>query len=307
MGWRSPPRVAIVGWCQVASLAVAIEHFLPEAQVKAWHVGIHPPESEEQIAAQLPDYDLVISQVEDGEGTGVLGISHLRATIPEVVFLPLLVFRGFQPDCVYLHSPRRGMVKGYLGDMHSAIVAASYVLDLPQHRVPSLFNSLTFAALGYFQAFTVAREHLLERFHNRGFDLTSRVDLWQRQYGAFMYLPLHPKLGVMQELARIILQDWGLDGRDFDVPIAREDPLTFSAQWPTYPDLARRLNVPGSMTFMRPIYGLETGAARDVTLHQLVEHSYRIYREIPTDELRETVPTDVIEQLDRLLASGARS
>jgi hypothetical protein len=275
--------------------------------VKTWHVGVHPPESEEQIAEQLPDYDLVISQIEDGEGAGVLELSRLRQTIPELVFLPLLVFRGFQPDCIYLHSPRRGMVKGYLGDMHSAIVAASYVLGLSEHRVPPLFNSLTFAALGYFQAFAVAREHLLERFRHRGYDLSSRIDSWQRLYGAFMYLPLHPKLGVMQELARIILRDSGLAGRNFDTPIVREDPLTYSAQWPTYPDLARRLNVPGSMTFVRPIYGLKAGTARDVTLQQLVEHSYRMYREIPIDEFRETVPTDVVEQLERLLSSGSRS
>lgn len=302
-----PLRVAIVGWCQVASLAVAIEHFLPKAQVKAWHVGVHPPESEEQIAAQLPEYDLVISQIEDGQGTGMLAISRLRETIPKLVFLPLLVFRGFQPDCIYLHSPRRGMVKGYLGDVHSAIVAASYVLGLPEHRVPRLFNSLTFAALRHFEAFQLAREHAVDRFRKFGFDLTHRIDAWQQQYGAFMYLPMHPKLGVIQELARIVLQDSGLDGRYSGVPIAGEDPLAYSAQWPPYPDLARRLNVPGSMTFVRPIYGLEAGAARDVTLQQLIEHSYRIYREIPTDELRETVPADVIEQLDRLLASGARS
>jgi polysaccharide biosynthesis acetyltransferase WcbI-like protein len=307
MGARAPLRIAIVGWRQVASLAVAIEHFLPEAEVKAWHVGVHPPESEEQIAAQLPDYDLVISQIDDDEGAGVLALSHLRETIPKLVFLPLLVFRGFQPDCIYLHSPRRGMVKGYLGDMHSAIIAGSYVLGLPEHRVPALFNSLTFATLGHFQAFAAAREHLLERFHNHGFDLSSRIEAWQSQYGAFMYLPLHPKLGVMRELARIILRDWGLDGPNFDVPIAREDPLAYSAQWPTYPDLARRLKVPGSMTFVRPIYGLEAGAAREIALHQLVEHSYRIYREIPIDELRETVPADSIAQLDRLLGSGARS
>jgi hypothetical protein len=111
----------------------------------------------------------------------------------------------------------------------------------------------------------------------------------------------------MQELARIILRDSGLAGRNFDTPIVREDPLTYSAQWPTYPDLARRLNVPGSMTFVRPIYGLKAGTARDVTLQQLVEHSYRMYREIPIDEFRETVPTDVVEQLERLLSSGSRS
>jgi Polysaccharide biosynthesis enzyme WcbI len=306
MGARAPLRVAIVGWCQVASLTVAIEHFLPEAEVKAWHVGVHPPESEEQIAAQLPDYDLVISQIDDGEGTGALALSRLRETIPKVVFLPLLVFRGFQPDCIYLHSPRRGMLKGYLGDMHSALVAVAYVLGLPEHRVPALFNSLTFAALGYFQAFAIAREHLLERFHKFGFDLSSRLDAWQSQYGAFMYLPLHPKLGVLQELAWIILRNSGLDGRNFDVPVPRADPLAYSAQWPTYPDLARRLNVPGAMTFVRPIYGLEPGAAREIALHQLVQHSYRIYREIPLDELRETVPADLIDQLDRLLASGGR-
>ena len=307
MGRTPQLRVAIVGWCQVASLAVAIEHFLPDARVKAWHVGVHPPESEEEIAAQLADYDLVISQMDDGDGTGVLALSRLRETIPKLVFLPLLVFRGFQPDCIYLHSPRRGMVKGYLGDMHSAIIAGSYVLGAPEHRVPALFNSLTFAALGYFQAFAVARQHLIERFHSHGFDLTSQIDVWQQRYGAFMYLPLHPKLNVIQELARIILRDSGLDGRNFDVPIAREDPLGYSAQWPTYPDLARRLSVPGSMTFVRPIYGLEAGGARELALHQLVQHSYRIYREIPIAELRETVPADMVEQLDRLLASGARS
>ena len=305
-GRKPAARVAIVGWCQVASLAIAIEHFLPNAQVKAWHVGVHPPDSEEQIAAQLPDFDLVISQIDDGEGAGVLDRSPLRATIPNIVFLPLLVFRGFQPDCIYLHSPRRGMIKGCLGDMHSAIIAASYVLGLPEHRPASLFNTLTFAALGHFDAFQIAREHLIERFRGFGFDLTCRIAAWQQQYGAFMYLPMHPKLGVMQELARTALQDSGVDGLNLGGHIAAEDPLAYSAQWPIYPDLARRLKVPGSVTFVRPIYGLEPGVARQVTLQQLIEHSYRIYREIPIGELRETVPTDTVAQLERLLTSGAR-
>jgi hypothetical protein len=32
-----------------------------------------------------------------------------------------------------------------------------------------------------------------------------------------------------------------------------------------------------------------------------------MYRQIPIDEFRETVPTDVVEQLERLLSSGSRS
>ena len=237
------PRVAIVGSCQVAGLSIAVAHFLPGAQVKAWHLGVHPAESAEDIAAQLPDYDLVISQQDDGEGMGVLDISSLRETLPSVMFLPVLAFRGFHPDCVYLLSPRLGLIKGCLWDQHSAIIAACHVLGVPEQRVPMLFNTLTYAVLGYFDAFAVAREHLVERFRRVGFDLNSRIDAWQQEQGAFMYTPLHPRLGVVAELGKMVLQRAGFGGPDLDRRITCEDPLASSLQWPVYPDLARRLNV----------------------------------------------------------------
>jgi hypothetical protein len=304
IGDLQQPRIAIVGSCQVAGLSVAIEHLLPGSRVKAWHFGVDP-ETADDIAARLPEYDCVISQLAEGEGAGALDMPHLRESLRSVMFLPILVFRGFHPDCVYLHSARRGLVKGCLGDLHSGIVAACYVLRVPERRIPNLFNSLTFAALGYFDAFELAREHLLERFRGIGFDLTSRTDAWLREYGAFMYTPNHPKLGVITELAKMILQRAGFGSPVLDVPVAREDPLASSVQWPIYPDLARRLKLPGSLTYVQQVYGLEPGAGRETSLPQLVEQSYRIYADIPMQEMRELVPADIVETLDRLLAGAA--
>jgi hypothetical protein len=58
-------RVAVIGSCQVVGLAAAAQHLLPGADVKSWHVGVHPKDSDEDLLALLPGFDTVISQISD--------------------------------------------------------------------------------------------------------------------------------------------------------------------------------------------------------------------------------------------------
>ena len=297
------PRVAIVGSCQVAGLVEAIRRLAPAAKCKVWHVGMYPPDSPDEILAQLPEYDIVISQVPDREGGGVLEHSNLTQMLPGVIFVPVVVFRGFHPDCVYLFGRRSGgLIKGYVGDWHSAIISASYVLGVAAPRVLSLFNSLIFSALGYFDSYAVAKASLLERFSLAGFDLSSHFDRWLHEEGAFMYLPNHPKISVLAQLGKMAAERAGLIESEVQPPSGLRDPLADSLQWPIYPDLARRIGVPGSTIFIRPLQGLEPEQERPLSLAQMVELGYRHYAQLPEQELRDAVPDDILDRLDTLLS-----
>jgi hypothetical protein len=300
-GLLKPLRIAIIGTCQVGGLAAAAKRLLPEAQVQAWHVGVHPNDSDEDLLGLLSGFDLVISQLSDWDGHIALRITRLRELKLPVVFLPALVFPGFQPDITYIQGPG-GLVRGLETEYHSVIVAAAFTLGVPDWRVSELFNAFVFATLGYFDVFDAAKTALLSNFAQEGLDLVPLFDGWMQQAGQFMYTINHPHILVLATLCRLALARAGHLDPEAPLPMAIDDYLAKHFIWPTYPALAKRFGLPGgSTTFLRRDNDLVEGQSRALPLADYVSASYKIYDGLAKDTLRKGVVATACERLAPLI------
>jgi hypothetical protein len=279
-------RIAIIGSCQVVGLAAATRRILPGAEVNAWHIGVHPKDSDEAILALLPGFDLVLSQIPDWDEHALLRISRLRERGLNAIYLPILTFPGFHPDITYIHAPDGSMRHGLGTAYHSLIIASAFVLGLPEQRILPLFNSYVFAELGYFEVFEVAKEALFNNFRNAGYDLGPLFDLWIRQVGQFMYTINHPHILVLATLCRLVLARANLVDVRTPVPENIDDSLAAHFIWPTYPPLAKRIGLPGSTTFLINAHGLAGDQARELPLGDYITRCYRIYSGLQKDALR---------------------
>jgi hypothetical protein len=293
------PHIAVIGNCQVSGIGASLRRLRPDSQVDIWHIGVHPDETKEQTRERLRRYDFVFSHL--GKDCGdILALSKLRDIVPQVFHLPTVVFRGFQPDCVYLLGPK-GVLKGGVGDLHSGIVAAAFMLGIPFERVPRLFNAFVYEALGYFDAFPTAENQLLNSFKAEGYDLKPYFENWLREIGAFMYIGNHPHIRVLADVALLAAIRAGLVTKETPAPQDVLDSLSDSVQWPVYPEIARRLNLAGSLIFRWPAHQATPEWPREASLQKLVVRLYRQYESMPRERLAEYVSTQSVEALRRVL------
>lgn len=278
------PRVAIIGGCQVVGFAASARSLMPNADVQDWHVGVHPIMEREALAALLPSFDLVLSQMPNADEQDPLATIRLREQGVKVLPLPVVSFSGFHPDSTYVLNAGR-VVQGAFSDYHSILIAACFSLGLPRERVPNLFNTLIFHELGYFHEFEAAKSAFIERWQSVGIDLTFTIDRWLGETGLFMHTLNHPHIRVLADLCRLALNHAGLIGQDAAWTIPLTDSLADHFVWPVYPALAKRIGVGGSIVFMRPAQGLPSGESRGVSLTAYVTACYERYTSIERDVL----------------------
>lgn len=278
---RGDLRVAIIGNCHVSGLAASFRALLPGATVKAWHVGL-PAATPEEIAAQLPGYDVIVSQLLDLSGQGDIVISRLRETYgasKKVVFIPTLQFAGLQPDAIYMRY-KGELLPSEVGVMHSAIVAAAYALEIPQDGVAGLFEASVYSRLGYLNAFETAKAQVLEQFSYYDYDLTEHFARWLGD-GRFMHAPTHPRIDVLATLATLAAERAQLIAQGTPVPTQVPDYLASHEQWPIYPEIAEAIGVEGSLLWKKSMQQNASDAERQRTLHDFIAADYELYASHP--------------------------
>ena len=296
-----PQRIAVLGYCQADGLGDALSRICPQAEVKAWRIGLDQ-QVKTDIAAELGRFDLIVSQVKDPNPNAILNADRLREKHRHVAFFPTIVFNGFQPDCIYL---RRGgqQVVGALRHMHSAIIAAAFSLGLPQARVARLFNAATYQALGYFDAFAEACDFMLRTLSAEGLDVAPYIDEWRRTDGCFMYTLNHPHMCVLARVAHLVAVRAGLIDEDSALPDDIPDALSEGLHWPVYPEIARRLNLPVSpVVFRRPLHGQARPDEQTPDLPTVIAGQYSKYVEIGRAEIALAVPKRILEGLEAALS-----
>ncbi|WP_309627527.1 WcbI family polysaccharide biosynthesis putative acetyltransferase [Brevundimonas sp.] len=167
------------------------------------------------------------------------------------VRLPVVAFKGFQPDCTYVFVGGHAAA-GAMGPYHSAIAVAAFMEGLSVERAIGLFNTFVYAALGYMAEFEAASTVLLEKAREMGLDLSSGV---RRDGSVFMHTINHPSITILGEVAIQALARAGITS-SANAP-APHDVLGDSFRWPVYPEIAARLGVPGSLAFQGSNAGSE--------------------------------------------------
>jgi hypothetical protein len=295
-------RVALVGNCQVPGLVASLNALLPGAVVDGWHLRGRVDDA----AARLRGYDVVMACPEE-DCNALFSRSWLLDHCRNVVFLVPVVFGAFHPDTVLI-SDRGQIVDGPLEHYHSIIVAAAYSLGLGRERVPRLFNSLTYSRLGYFDGFTTAKAIFLQQHLDAGFDLREHFQNWMLA-GAFMHSANHPRIEVLSALATLAAARAGLVDYHTSAPVGVYDYLADTVRWPVYPEIARRIGIPGSLTFWRRTKWIPSEKAgayiaapgRELDLVELVASMYQFYSRMPDLNFDSPYVTAAREQLQTLL------
>ncbi len=296
-------RVGVVGSCQVVGLAATFKSMWPNADVKRWFLGPQCPDSHESIAEQLSHCDLAVSQVEETDPAAPLSFRRLRETTARAVYVPKVVFNGFHPDCVYLEIDGTP-IAGPCVLLHSAIIAAGYVLGLPAARVASLFNAPTYSSLGYFEAFDVARGLLTETFVAAGFDIGRSIDGWLAKAGVFMHTVNHPHICVLSELAHTAAVRAGMADTSSKVPDGVQDWLAHSVTWPVYLELARELALTsGDLVVRMTSRTLDREPEHMRELPEMVSAFYAVYAQQDRVAFQAAVPARVLAGLEDVLTA----
>ncbi len=239
--------IGVVGNCQARGLQSILEKAVPGCRTvlvgDGWIFRVDEAKRH-QFAADLAACDVVFMQPW-GQQFGPLSLEAIKAKTDKVVACPYLGFSGFFPDCTHVRLDGKQVMSSGIGPYHSAIVAAAYLEGLPEWRAEMLFNAYTYASLGYFDQYEASAQFLLRDSSRLGFDLTDFTSL---RRGVFMHTINHPVIGILAEIARQGLARHGIAFQDPGDSL--HDQLGEGAVWPVYPEIARKLNVPGSQEFV---------------------------------------------------------
>lgn len=193
--------------------------------------------------------------------------------------VPTIVFPAFHPDIVYIAHKGRQLASP-MGDYHSTLIVYGFARGFSTDEILSLFRAEVFARVGYLDGWLHARDSLLQMARAQGCDLDRLFAGWMRR-GCFMHTVNHPKLFVLEDLARMALARAGLPARAARCEDLLPDPLSNSV-WPVYPEIAARYGVPGSITFKPPRgFDFLADAARCLDLREMVEGSLAQYAQTP--------------------------
>ncbi|KQT57198.1 hypothetical protein ASG52_03820 [Methylobacterium sp. Leaf456] len=276
-------RILVVGTnCQVAVLGGCLQFLAPDAEVAAVEPAnlAHFEASPEGLLDRAANADLTVGLPFEGGGFGALTPARLREAARLHVALPTIVFPAFHPDIVYIGHKDRNFGSP-MGDYHSALIVYGFAQGFSADEIVSLFRAEVFSKVGYLDGWFGSRDSLLRLSREHGFDLDRLFAGWMRR-GCFMHTINHPKLFVLEDLARAALARAGIPARAARCEDVLPDPLSGSV-WPVYPEVAARYGVSGSTTFKPPLGGFDflLDAARCLELRAMVEGSLAQYANTP--------------------------
>ena len=247
-------RIAVVGTCQACTVAESLRRQLPGAWVAAYWRNLRPGDEAAWFTRQLETFDVVLSQPDkSGRSTRAAAYGFQQA-----IGFPQLVFTGFHPDLEHLGKAKLGH-EGPFKAWHSRSIMAAFALGLDERRAADLFNAFTYGVLGYFDEYPAARVRLDSEVLRAGLQPLPLE-------GVFMYDPVHPTPQVLWTLAQAVCRKLGHEPAQAEAPSLRASSLV----WPVYPEIAKRLGVPGSLSF-------SSIKGDDLTLEDVIAQSYARY------------------------------
>ncbi len=285
------PRLLVIGVCQAGSVAKAIRYLLPEAQVdflSVFTLGRRYRRLADLIA-KAEGYDAVFTSIYLPPFVDSGTILDFRAR-PNVHVIPTVAFAAYHPDVVSIgtqdHATLRGLVSGPMGHSHSAVTLYAYLAGFSEAQALRLFSESVFERLGYYEFWNESVASLCRIGAEAGFDLAPSINRWSRR-GCFMHSTNHPKLFVMSDIAKGLLDTAGLSFEPCDLDAFLPDDLGGMGSWPVYPEIAAHYGVPGSALFFKAETP-RSGPARTMSRSAYVAAAYAYYRRRSRDSLVST-------------------
>ena len=282
-------RVIALGNCQTYSMSACLRALNPDVKVAAlsW-TELRTAVQVERLLAILDGVDAVLVQPVNLPEVQRLSAPALAGRVARCVEFPRIHFTGFHPDA--LRAPGRAL-KGLIGPWHSALVMAGHGMGLSENRTEELFNAYIYGALGYFDEYAKASSFLQTSFAELGWDAPSGLKDAAR---SFVSVPYHPRIEPMMDLAREAAARLGIETEPEAQP--PPDPLLRFGSWPIYPEVGKRLGLPGRMQFDPP-----GEPQRVMGLREAITWCYALYASSPAEAL---APRRVKKIIEILRAEG---
>ena len=248
--------------CQAAGLGHCLALQGAEIDVE-FHDHASAARHREQILAALDSYERILVQP-------TLEQTYALAGRGNVWLVPPVRFHAYHPDMCWLGQDFTRRESWPLDDCHSIIAYTSFTLGLDVEQALILYRDDVYSALGYYTRWEQEADWFYAQYCRYGFDMSGCLTRWNRS-GGLMYLPIHPKIDCLNDLARAILRRAG-------VPITNttlrpQDNLVGGPAFPVYPEIGMRLGVAGDYLFKLG------GRYCLLDLPQFVARSYRYYEQ----------------------------
>lgn len=232
-------QIVVSGHCQTAGIAAALNLLLPGDAVRGLQLDTSGGGGPELLDA-VRNADVWIHAAPES----FLQEHGLARPGLQCLGLPLVFFNAFHPDVCPLRQISTG--KEYLEPgYHSVIAAWAWQHGLLPHEVAPLFNTPTFAALGYFDRWQASVAYQRRLFEDAGWAQEfPRFFLEIQRTGCFMHSINHPRVHVLVRLAKMLASHLGAGDEAWERDVVVHDNLTI-VTWPLYPPVADCLGLGG--------------------------------------------------------------
>ncbi|MGH8460788.1 MAG: GSCFA domain-containing protein [Stenotrophobium sp.] len=213
-----------------------------------------------------------------------------------VVLFPEISFSAFHPDIVTIQLKSTGAnVQGPCGDYHSCLAFLGWKAGLNVAETHTLYKNENYQRLGFFHYWQGSATHLIAAGKEADLELAVFLDEWVAR-SCFMHSIHNPKLFVIADIARTLLQ------RNNIVTIAgnpceyAQDPLASNVVWPVYPEIAEKLHIEDNYTnldWVEHNYTFKLEASPSLVnqpvltlnLKEFLEQSFEVYSKYAADDL----------------------
>jgi hypothetical protein len=201
------------------------------------------------------------------------------------VLFPSVTFAAFHPDLAFVALPGGSTLRGVTGEYHSSVALMAWKAGLDAAAALKLYNGETYRRLGFLGWWQPAVTMLLDEGRAAGLPIEGLLERWTRA-GCFMHAVDHPKLFVIADIARALLQREEIACAELDPTASLRDALQDDVVWPLYPEIGERLQLAGDYRFKLESYGVSEDAAPTLDLEQFVDRSFALYQHYGPDDLR---------------------
>lgn len=240
--------IVVSGHCTTAGIAAALAAFIPNERILPLHMRLSSEAAgRRQLVQALNQSRFWLTSLVGEQRAAVL--SEVENNDLEVLYLPVIRFAAFHPDCTYVTTTNTNagpvVLKGVC-DYHSAITFWAYQKGLSVERAAGLFKAEIFADLGYLDAWQASFDNLKTEIETGEISFGDFILPLMRS-GIFMHTINHPRIDALVQLAKLLAAKMGFDiSESIDALSVTPDGLAATAIWPVYPGIAESYGQQGS-------------------------------------------------------------
>lgn len=297
-------KVLLIGNCQVAVIKKLMEGMSPQVSVISIGIesgNLHGLQSGNlDVSSYVKECDLVIFQSLPDAALNV----RLNELYPGIAkkskSMPSISYTAFQPDMGYIVKSDGTHLVGPMGEYHSMLAFWAWKNNLSVKEAVGLFRHDVFEFLGYCSHVKSADHFLLDLGEKMGLRLKSALIRW-KNIGCFMHSMNHPKLFVLADLARLVLEREGIEA-NCCVEDYLFDDLSVHPCWPVYPEIARIFGVRGNYDFKQARHqGTAERPIPILTLDKYISLAYSNFNANRQYGIKPLVESEVFNNLSHYL------